>query len=390
MITIKTFKAANGDAFLLKFDNGQNILIDMGMPNTYENEIKKELMNLNDNGQKIDLLIISHIDEDHIGGAIKFLKDNKSNEIIEISEIWHNSFKHLQFDKEKVLKVNDDTRAVLNCFIDENIAADITDGIHNISCKQGSSFASLIYKYGYNWNTSFSNDAIYIENKSKIEIGDLKFIFLSPNKEKLKKLSKKWLTELKKKKLDFEISNEDIFDDAFEFYMKFEQDYDNEDSSTSSKKRIDFEKLSRKEEKDNSKSNGSSLAFIIEFNNQKLLFLGDAHEDIVYESLIKLKDENYDLIFDLVKVSHHGSNKNISTRLIELINSQRFLFSTDGLSHNHPDLEAISKIVVKKTKYKKELFFNYEVDLLNKLDNEDLKNEFNYEIKHQNEMTFND
>ena len=35
-----------GDAFLIKFDNGQNILIDMGMPNTYENEIREELIKL--------------------------------------------------------------------------------------------------------------------------------------------------------------------------------------------------------------------------------------------------------------------------------------------------------------------------------------------------------
>lgn len=385
-INILSFKAENGDAFLIKFDNNQNILIDMGMPKSYENEIRQELIKLKKAEQKIDLLIISHIDEDHIGGAIKFLEENKNNEIIEISEIWHNSYKHLQFEKTKALEVEEDTLSILKSIIKQNQTTDIQEGIQNISCKQGSSLASLIYKYGYAWNNAFSNNGIFIENKQKVVIGDLKFIFLSPNEEKLENLSKKWLQELSKKKYNFEISDEEIFDDAFEFYMKFLQDTDIKISSISSKKSLNFEQLSRIEEKDNSITNGSSLAFIVEYKNKKLLFLGDSHEDIVFDSLVKLKDNDYDLKFDLMKVSHHGSNKNISIRLLNLITCNNFLFSTDGLSYNHPDLETIAKIVVNNIESKKELFFNYELDIFEKLNDKKLKNQYNYEIKYQREI----
>ena len=385
-INVLSFKAENGDAFLIKFDNGQNILIDMGMPKTYENEIRQELIELKEAEQKIDLLIISHIDEDHIGGAIKFLEENKNNEIIEISEIWHNSYKHLQFENAKVLEVKEDTLSILKSIIKQNQTTNQLNGVQNISCKQGSSLSSLIYKYNYSWNTTFANSAIFIENKSEVIIGDLKFIFLSPTQEKLKKLSKKWLQELSKKKYSFEISDEEVFDDAFEFYMKFLHDTDIKISSISSKKSLNFEELSEIEEKDNSVTNGSSLAFIIEYKDKKLLFLGDSHEDIIFESLVKLKDKDYDLKFDLMKVSHHGSNKNISNRLINLITCNKFLFSTDGLSHKHPNLEAIAKIVANNIESKKELFFNYELDIFEKLDDKELKNEYNYEIKYQKEI----
>lgn len=385
-INVLSFKAENGDAFLIKFDNNQNILIDMGMPKSYENEIRQELIKLKKAEQKIDLLIISHIDEDHIGGAIKFLEENKNNEIIEISEIWHNSYKHLQFKKTKALEVEEDTLSILKSIIKQNQTTDIQEGIQNISCKQGSSLASLIYKYGYAWNNAFSNNGIFIENKQKVVIGDLKFIFLSPNEEKLENLSKKWLQELSKKKYNFEISDEEIFDDAFEFYMKFLQDTDIKISSISSKKSLNFEQLSRIEEKDNSVTNGSSLAFIVEYKDKKLLFLGDSHEDIVFDSLVKLKDNDYDLKFDLMKVSHHGSNKNISIRLLNLITCNNFLFSTDGLSYNHPDLETIAKIVLNNIESKKELFFNYELDIFEKLNDKKLKNQYNYEIKYQREI----
>jgi beta-lactamase superfamily II metal-dependent hydrolase len=386
MISIKMFKAEKGDAFLIKFDNGQNILIDMGMPNTYENEIRQELIKLKESNQKIDLLIISHIDEDHIGGAIKFLEENQNNKIIEISEIWHNSYRHLQFDKSKVSEVNEDTSTVLKSIIKQNQSSNLTDGIQKISAKQGSSLASLIYKCGYNWNTTFSNSAIYLENRSETVIGNLKFIFLSPSQEQLMQLSKKWLKELRKKKYNFEISDEEIFDDAFEFYMKFLKEDDTKIANISAKKSIDFEKLSKIVENDNSPTNGSSIAFIIEYKKKKLLFLGDSHEDIIFESLEKLKEKDYELKFDLMKVSHHGSNKNISNRLIELIDCDKFLFSTNGAPHGHPDLEAISKIVVKKTDYQKELLFNYDLDILEKLNNEVLEKQYKYKIKCQSEI----
>ena len=68
------------------------------------------------------------------------------------------------------------------------------------------------------------------------------------------------------------------------------------------------------------------------------------HEDVVYESLALLKKSGYSLDFDLVKVSHHGSNNNISSRILNLITSKRYLISTNG-KHTHPDLSTIAKIV---------------------------------------------
>ncbi len=388
-ITIKAFKAKKGDAFLLSFDNGQNILIDMGMPETYLSEIKDDILKIKDKDEIIDLLIITHIDEDHIGGAIEFIKDNQDNKMIKVDEVWHNSYKHLQFDKEKVDKIDKDSISILNTMIMQNTSNTLSNGVKKISCNQGSSLASLFYKYSYSWNTSFKNDTIYTKgaiDKKKIQKGEINFILISPSKEKLSKLSNKWLKELKSKKYAFEISDEEIFDDAFEFYMKYEQDNDSITTDTSSKEAYNFDELSKIEERDNSVSNGSSLSFIIEYKDNKLLFLGDSHEDIIYENLSKLKVDGYKLCFDLVKISHHGSNKNISNRLMNIIESKRFLISTDGTKHDHPNIEALSKIITNKTDAIKELIFNYDLEILKQLNNEEAKYLYKYEIIHLNEV----
>ena len=382
------FQAENGDAFLLGFDNGQNILIDMGMPKTYEKKIKPELLKLKKKNQDIDLLVITHIDEDHIGGALEFIKCNKKHKVIQVNEVWINTYKHLQFAKQKVMNIDKESNEILKNIIKQNEYS-TSSGTKNISYKQGSSFSSLVHKYKYNWNTSFHNKDICILNnsvKTEIKKSEINFILLSPNKKKLDKLSKKWLNELESKKYDFKISDELIFDDAFEFYMKFEQDDNYLTSDIAFQDKINFEKLSLVEERDKSVTNGSSISFIIEYRDKKLLFLGDSHEDIIYDTLLKLKNDGYELFFDVMKVSHHASNKNISNRLISLIDSKKFLISTDGTKHNHPNIEALSKIITKKTNYIKELIFNYDLELLRKLNNAEHKSKYNYEIKQLNEI----
>ena len=388
-IKVKSFKAKNGDAFLLSFDNGQNIMIDMGLPETYNDEIKNDILKIKDKNEILDLLIITHIDEDHIGGALEFITDNQDNKIIKVNEVWHNSYKHLQFDKEKVKYIDKNSLSLLNSIILQNTSTVAVNGVQNISCKQGSSLASLLYKYNYSWNTLFQNNAILTEDCLTVKSlpqSEINIIILSPNKNKLSKLSNKWLKELKSKKYAFEISDEEIFDDALEFYMKYEQDNNYSTSNISSKNKCNFEILSKVEERDSSVTNGSSISFIIEYKDKKILFLGDSHEDIIYENLSKLKNDNYKLFFDMVKVSHHGSNKNISSRLMTLIESTKFLISTDGTKHNHPDMEALSKIITNKIGSTKELIFNYNLEILEELNNQEYRHLYNYKIKHSNEV----
>jgi beta-lactamase superfamily II metal-dependent hydrolase len=86
-LQIKFFSVGCGDAIAIRFlgDDGKfhNIFIDGGIENKtiYTDGIKKEILSIVDRGEIIDLWIISHIDDDHIGGVLCFVKDiaNDSN-----------------------------------------------------------------------------------------------------------------------------------------------------------------------------------------------------------------------------------------------------------------------------------------------------------------------
>ncbi len=131
------------------------------------------------------------------------------------------------------------------------------------------------------------------------------------------------------------------------------------------------------EVEDDSIVNGSSISFILEYQNKKLLFLADAHPDIILENLLKFGETH----FDLVKLSHHGSKKNTTKNLAAILNSNLFLISTNGEKYDHPDLEALAKVLYYQRNRHKKLVFNYQTRTSNILSNGTLRKHYNYEIQ---------
>jgi beta-lactamase superfamily II metal-dependent hydrolase len=62
---------------------------------------------------------------------------------------------------------------------------------------------------------------------------------------------------------------------------------------------------------------------------------------------------------DAVKVAHHGSKGNTSDELMALVESPRYLFSTNGAQFGHPDHEAVQRIIGRSTTLVPTLYFNY-------------------------------
>ena len=186
----------------------------------------------------------------------------------------------------------------------------------NTSISQGVTFESKIESI---WDKRLIKSSLEEINEQGI-----KFKILSPNDEKLKKSLTKWEKE------------------AVSSLTSSETDYD---------KTIEYLTESDEFKEDQSIHNGSSVAFILEILDKKMLFLGGAHPSTIIEKLIE------DGISDFVKLSHHASKANTSFELLKLIDCKKFIVLTDGSFHGLPNKVTFSRIF--NINNDSELYFNY-------------------------------
>lgn len=317
---IKFLQAKNGDAILITFydlkNTERNILIDGGTSSTYQFKNKKgkieggPLRKIVQSLNKIDLLILTHIDDDHISGILKWFKCDR-NAAKKIGKVLFNSGETLSeyFKKE----LNEDLEPIINQINDTNT-----------STKQGIRFTKLILD-----NELWDREIICTPLEK--EYFGAKFTFLSPNRSKLKLLSDKWIKD--SKSLDTAAKN----DYKLTLKQHVEDDLFSEDKSI---------------------PNGSSIAFIIEYKNIKYLYLSDAHPSVIIGSLTDLGYNNKKkLEVEFVKISHHGSKYNTNYELLSLIDTNKYIFSSNGDIHKLPHKCCIARIINHNNNA--ELNFNY-------------------------------
>ena len=382
-ITISVFPALNGDSLLISYgaNEKKHILIDCGYISTYNSYIKRELVKIASNGECLEKLIITHIDSDHIWGAIPFLKDNQER-FIEIKEVWHNTFRHLLNGSEKEENsTNKEEKTIQKILSRGYFNNESKNGENQISAEQGTTLGALLLKGDYSWNSDFNKKAVSIENKQIVNIDlESQIILLSPNKEKLDNLKTLWDSELTKYDLKYSKEEGKLYDDAFEMLLTWIKEIQVKGVQTISSNKIQMEELlSSIPVEDKTPTNGSSIAFILKIKEKKLLFLADSHPGLILKSLLEYQPEGV-INFDSIKVSHHGSFNNVSLELFEKIDSEVYIFSTNGNRHNHPDKETIAHIVGRKTKFERKLFFNYKTLNSEYFNNQDWMKTYNYSI----------
>lgn len=90
---------------------------------------------------------------------------------------------------------------------------------------------------------------------------------------------------------------------------------------------------------DTSVSNQSSIVMLFEYADKRLLLCGDAQAESIEEGLRLIPNR----AFDLVKLPHHGSIRNLSDAFLKTIMSDAFLICADGTSH--PSKQTIAKLI---------------------------------------------
>lgn len=359
--------ALGGDCTLLEFDNKECILIDCGYKSTYEQELKPLLVELNNRGYKIKLLIVSHIDADHIQGAIRFLEDNgeaQNPKVIAIENIWFNGFYSTLFmndvfEKHKSELISDAQKEKMRIAQGQMEMQSIPERAM-ISAMQSKSFEVLCSELGYCVNYQFAKQVVkrnpdndVKSPNDKIRLGAFDITVLSPNDGLIDKLANELNIELIKmfgKK--YQINENHLFLDFYEKLMLLKKEEPISSNVLISAKSDEIESwLGTSTLAAMNDVNQASIVVQIEYKGMKMLFTGDSDSELWHDFL-----EPY---YDVIKISHHGTLKP-NLCLIKKTVGKHILISTNGKKYGHPEKDLVANLILHN---KGELHFNYDINI---------------------------
>jgi hypothetical protein len=328
--TFEALRAHKGDSLLLRFGTEASPLlavIDGGPSNTFGPSLRPRLLELkhergldDSDALPIDWLMVSHIDDDHIKGVLELTKeltealDDGTAAEFRVRSVWHNSFDDLLKTTPDELKAA--ITAAFGAASTSELAVDLFPKLSLEAAKvlasvpQGRQLRDDIKKLSIPLNGSFGGGLVLLKPKAEPKIrfgparsGGIRVRVVGPLKPQLEALQKAhdaFLRSKKKKKSDAEAALA-----AFT---------------------------------DSSVPNLSSIVVEVTSGKRKLLLTGDARGDFVLEGLksCKLLSESKPYVVDILKVPHHGSDRNMTRAFFEQVHATHYVFSGDG-EHGNPE-----------------------------------------------------
>ena len=307
-MNIYFYQAECGDAARIRYTGVDgtvhNILIDSGYERSFAYVLRQQISEIVESGEMIDLWIVSHIHDDHIGGVVKYIASVKIGEFADrVNEWFYN------IPRPRTLTENSGGLEAISQIksIDQG---DILTG-----------YLSSIGKLRDEDITSGTPSSTYHGLEIKV---------LSPSPEKLSMLREKY----KLPGIALERNEDEAISDASKA-----RGYDY------ATKVNDFNLDKWKE--DDSKENGSSISVLTTLEGKNILWLADSHPSDVANALKDLGyDKDYKIRCELVKVTHHGSKGNNSNALYDLIDCENYLMSVNGENRHYlPTKEAMVRII---------------------------------------------
>lgn len=366
---IKTFHSSTGDCIFILLTEGErrfSVMVDCG---SFEEPIaqfvREELE------WKIDLLIVTHIDNDHITGVTDMLEKQH----VEVRRIVFNCYqrtgngdlkKLTKYQKERLAEIEREIGLIVGDIVEHNVGAnDAVTGLATTILKK----PSLKEKW----------DSDYSVSGKKIDLGEWGVItFLSPTMKEIERLDQKFRHVLfDELNVDQTMGQWDKQENLYEILLRYamlqqgeeaeEKDAAGADTleerlQNAAKRPAHTEKITAE--------NQASLALVWEKGDHKILILGDANPDVVVAGLIDhYKNKAFPVVFDAIKVAHHGSHYNTTAELMRHADSSHFFF-TGGTEGKRPSEEALGRIALWPLPdglAKRTLHFNYETSLVEEL-----------------------
>jgi beta-lactamase superfamily II metal-dependent hydrolase len=370
---LTAFQSDKGDCLLLETASGKNrMLVDGGMRRAYGVHAAPALGALRKAKKKLDIVYVSHIDQDHISGILQMLDDEAAWRVHEhqikagnakhpqpqaprppeIGKLYHNSF-HDQVGKNsgKIEEMLAATSQFLSGAahpwlreVAEARAEIVTSIPEAIRVSQRIRSDQL----GIPLNPEFKGKLMMVKKAiPSIKLGSIQLKVLGPFQADLTNLKEEWNAWLSKNQDEVKSLRRQAKEDASDLTAS---DADRVIGPVlSSSAAFGVIEIALADKLGNRKRvtapNLASLMFLAEEKGQTILLTGDGH----YEEILKgldhhgLFDANGQLDVTVLKVQHHGAEYNIDRAFCDRVTAKHYVFCGNG-EHQNPDLRVLQLI----------------------------------------------
>jgi hypothetical protein len=356
MFRIEMLPAAHGDCLWIEFGNGAQtgrILIDGGPAHTYPT-LRDRLLHLPPDERRFDLLVITHIDGDHIEGVIRLLQDAEALNCT-FDRIWFNG-------REQLNQVPDLAGAPLGAVQGEILGLLIADYERRTGTEV--------------WNRDLPGRLAAIDRKTGVlprveSLAGCRVTLLSPDHERLLDLKDRWRAALRAARVtsgdeqrlrlllessrglrplgDVLGADDDAGEDRYELPDPLDRDL-GEGLADALGGEGGEPGAQAPFGSDGSAANGSSIALLLEYPADaptlRFVLAGDAWPAVLEASVdLLLPAPGQRLALTGFKLPHHGSVANVTESLLGKLACSHYLVSTSGAVFRHPHARAVELLL---------------------------------------------
>jgi beta-lactamase superfamily II metal-dependent hydrolase len=311
--------AGHGDCLWVDYgdpDAPTRILVDAGTAGTFS-RVKAALDKVRCGIPSHELLLITHIDADHIAGTLNVVEDGVLAS--QFKEFWFNGRDHLAQAAK----------------------------LQSLGAVQGERLTAALKKLPGRWNTAFGRGPIMMPAAGSPpvkQVGAATVTVLGPRPAELAALLPVWTQEIKAAGLKNKVAAakpKQIRPGWQSFGVTNVNKLANEAVTT-----------------DTAPANGSSISTIVEFQDVRLLLGADAHPDTLLDGIKRLSPQS-PLKVSVWKLPHHGSAANVTDDLLAAVDAKTVVFSSNGAHFSHPDKIAVARVIRRYRQTGVHLVFNY-------------------------------
>ena len=173
IFNIEMLPANEGDALWITYakdrEPHRHMLIDCGRTTAYRAVVDRFG---DDPDLNLELFVLTHVDADHIAGAVRLLQDGRFGPD-RVRDVWYNGWPQLDGYER---------------------------GVDVLGAQQGEYFGAVLIDRGYSWNSEIDGDVAVVNADEPLPSvdfdGGLRLTLLSPTPGRLAKMRQRWIRDL--------------------------------------------------------------------------------------------------------------------------------------------------------------------------------------------------